>query len=383
MVAVPTWLVDVMVVLATAGLVVYRISLGPGAADIEPDAVAYGLGLAMALLLLARRRWPLVVLSGVFLLFVVYHYLRYPGGAPSPALWVALYSAAASERRRTVVLGLVALLILLGDLEARTKLEGVPPLATGLDSSSVVLVAVLLLGEVVHSRRALLRRVEADHELEAQRRVAAERLRIARELHDVLAHTVAVISVQAGVAGDVLERRPDTARSALNAIRTASREAMEELTATIGVLRQPGAGPGPEAGNGRPRAPAPGLAQLGELVARARAGGLRVELTAEGEARALPPAVDLTAFRIVQESLANVLRHAQATMAAVSIRYLPDGVLLEVLDDGRGPAGGAAGYGLVGMHERAAALGGWVTAGAGARGGFLVRARLPTLGGTG
>ncbi|HEV2058083.1 MAG TPA: sensor histidine kinase [Solirubrobacteraceae bacterium] len=216
-------------------------------------------------------------------------------------------------------------------------------------------------------------RAEQDREREAERRVQQERLRIAREMHDVLAHTIAAINVQAGVGADVLDAAPARALASLRTIRQQSRDAMTELKATVGVLRE-GA---PEA----PRAPAPGLAQLDGLLDMAADAGVHVKLSIAGVTRPLPGAVGLTAYRIVQESLTNVVRHAHASTATVRIHYRPDTVLLEVRDNGSGDTNGAPehdGHGLIGMRERAAALGGTLEAGAAHGGGFHVRAMLPT-----
>jgi signal transduction histidine kinase len=209
-----------------------------------------------------------------------------------------------------------------------------------------------------------------------------ERLRLARDLHDITAHTIAVIAVQASVAEEALADGPEPARAAVQAIRAASRQALTELKATVGALRE---------GSGiAERGPLPGLGRLGELVAMAQGAGLRVELAVAGPARPLGPVVELTAYRIVQEALTNVLRHAQATSAAVRVCYPPDGVEVEVTDDGQGagPArpgwsgsdGGpvaSRGHGLAVMAERAAAVGGRLEAGPRPAGGFRVHARLP------
>jgi signal transduction histidine kinase len=382
---VPAWLVDALVAVLVAGWVVYRMASGSGPADTAPDALGYGLALSMAAALLVRRRWPLAVLLWMFPTWFVYHVNGYVDGAPGPAVWVALYSGAAAERRRGVFLAAAALLVC--DAFGRMEADGAGLLDTAMDSSTVIWIAALLLGDAVRSRRrwlaethARLRQAEADQEREAERRVADERLRIARELHDVLAHTIGVVTVQSGVAADTLERRPAAARSALAAIRTASREAMDELRATIGVLRRPEAEGTPDGGT--PPAPAPGLGQLDDLVGTAAGAGLRVELAVDGEPRPLPAAVGLTAYRIVQEALANVARHARAAIVVVSVCYEPDAVRIEVSDDGRGPtrppADGQVGYGLLGMRERAEAVGGWLEAGPGPDGGFRVRACLPT-----
>jgi signal transduction histidine kinase len=247
---------------------------------------------------------------------------------------------------------------------------------------AVVVLSAAWLGEAVRSRRAYVaelrdraERAERTREEEARRRVDEERMRIARELHDVISHSIGVISVQAGVAAHLLERRPDKAGEALATIRQASDEALDELHAMLGVLRQP---------DGRaPLAPAPGLAQLDALVAMAEGAGLRVEVDTRGAAD-LPPAVDLACYRIVQESLTNVVRHAGASRATVTVAADGDTLVVEVSDDGTGAPGAGNGngtrQGIVGMRERARALGGTLEAGPRPEGGFRVSARLPAGG---
>ncbi|HYT26651.1 MAG TPA: histidine kinase, partial [Actinomycetota bacterium] len=329
----------------------------------------------------ARRRWPLGVLLASTAILFVYYSLDYPGVSPAFPLAVALYTAAVAGYFRWGLL-ITAFYMSAGILVVGVR-EGTPTeevFASFLPQTSL-LVTLLLLGEAVRSRRAWLAEVRerlaraaAERKREAASRVEQERLRIARELHDVMAHTISVIAVQAGVASDVLVDAPDTARQALGTIRAASREAMAELKATVGVLRD-------DDGQAAPLAPTPGLGQLDSLLETARRGGLRVESVVAGGRRPLPAAVDLTAYRIVQESLTNVARHAQATTATVAVRYEPDGVVIEVCDDGRGaagaPAAGQRGHGLAGMAERAAAVGGRLEAGPRPGGGFRVRSSLP------
>jgi signal transduction histidine kinase len=396
--AIPAWAIDVAIAVAAGLLGVYRVAVSATPADARPDALASALATGMAVTLLARRRQPLATLVCVFLLWVAYHSADYPGGAPAPALWVAMFTAGAAERQRGALL-ITAMFVIGSDLAARTRYGDVRLFDSSLDSSTMVLLAALLLGELVHGRRARLRRAERDRQLEAERRVAEERLRIARELHDVMAHTIAVITVQAGVAADVLGRAPDRSGAALAAIRAASREAMAELKATVGVLRRPageatgaalvdpgaapaGRGVAPVGKGGAPPAPAPGLAQLDDLVAMAAGAGLEVDVGVDGTTRPLPAAVDLTAYRIVQESLTNVLRHARATAVAVRIGYQRDAMVVEIGDNGRGAAAGrdGGGYGLIGMRERATAVGGRLEAGPAPSRGFTVRAWLPTPG---
>jgi signal transduction histidine kinase len=364
------------VAVAAVNLIAIGVATEPGARPL--DALAYALAVGYGAVLLARRRWPLGVLLAATVLQLLYYTVGYPGTTPAFSLAVPLYTAAVAGYLRWGLL--ITAFFMTAGAFVTTVHEGTPAaeVFTGFLPQASLLVTLLLLGEAVRSRRAWqaevrerLARAEAEREREAARRVEQERLRIARELHDVMAHTISVITVQAGVAAEVLADAPEHAREALATIRAASREAMAELQATVGVLRT-GDGQQP------PRAPAPGIGQLDSLLEAARGGGLRVQAVVAGDPRPLPPAVDLTAYRILQESLTNVVRHARATTATVTVRYEPDGVVIEVADDGRGPgAAGGSGYGLAGMAERAAALGGKLEAGPGPDGGFRVRALLP------
>jgi signal transduction histidine kinase len=214
--------------------------------------------------------------------------------------------------------------------------------------------------------------IHARAEQDTQRRIDEERLRIARELHDVVSHTMATINVQAGVAAHVLPTQPEVAAEAVAAIKTASKEGLGELRAILNLLRQ--------ADDSDPVQPAPGTAQLGALIAGACQAGLPTTFTVTGTPVPLPVAVDLAAYRIVQESLTNAIRHAGPATAAVSLGYRPGELLVEVADTGRGPqaaASASAGLGLAGMSERAAAVGGIMAAGPVQQGGFRVSARLP------
>jgi len=251
----------------------------------------------------------------------------------------------------------------------------------------VVLALAIMLGDTVRSRRALaaetaerLRVAHEEREAEAARRVAEERLRIARDLHDTVAHSMATITVQAGSALHILGDRDARLRGALTAIRETSKHALREMRATLGQLRQ-----GSENGAIQP-APG-GLDRLPALRDAVTAAGAPVTIAVEGEQRPLPPSVDEVAYRIVQESLTNVLRHAgPAARATVRLCYEPTALGISVIDDGAGAAtaapdgdGLSAGHGLTGMAERAAAVGGQVTAGPRGAGGFEVSARLPLV----
>ena len=246
-------------------------------------------------------------------------------------------------------------------------------------------------GDAVRSRRAFVdaireraERAERTREEEARRRVAEERLRIARDLHDVVAHHIALVNVQAGVASHVMDKRPDQAKEALGHVREASRSALNELRATVGLLRQTG---DPEA----PTEPAPGLARLDELADTFRNAGLPVEVARSDQGDPLPAAVDLAAYRVIQEALTNVRKHAgTAAKAEVSVVRVGTRVEVTVLDGGpgAGPAHGpgpeadtgpreGGGHGLLGMRERVTAIGGSCTAGPRFGGGFRVHAILP------
>jgi signal transduction histidine kinase len=237
----------------------------------------------------------------------------------------------------------------------------------------VFLAAGLLLGESVGSRRAYVReiedkaaRLEREQESERRRAGAEEQARIARELHDVVAHALSVIVVQAAAAGDAFEREPTEAKEPIAAVEHAARTALADLRQVLGVLHE-----APE------YAPQPGLAQIDELAERVRATGLAVSVEVAGQPRELPAVLDLSAYRIIQEALTNTLKHANAEQVEIRIRY-GDTLQLDVRDDGTGPNGATTdGSGLVGMRERVALLGGTLVAGPGDEGGYRVSAIIP------
>jgi len=251
--------------------------------------------------------------------------------------------------------------------------------ATGWADLAIVpwTVVAAAIGQAVRAKRAheamleeRARRAEESRDQEARRRVQEERLRIARELHDAVGHHVALISVQAGAMGYLLDSDAAKAKESLAHIQQASEAALEELRLTVGLLRQPG--------DVEPTEPAGGLGKLGELIDSFAATGLRVSCDVTGEARQLPEAVDLTAYRVIQESLTNAAKHAAGAAVAVRLAYRPGLLALAVEDDG--PCTGQpneSGHGIIGMRERAAALGGWLSAGPVTNGGFRVLAELP------
>jgi len=293
------------------------------------------------------------------------------------AVMLATYSVAAHAGRRVALLGLAL-------VAAAVAVQGVrDPAAT---SSFEFVYGVVyfggawVLGRVarrqwiraseLEQRTALL---ERDREERARAAVAEERGRIARELHDVIAHCVSVIVIQAGAAEEIAERDPTRTREALRSIRVVGNNALVDMRRLLGVLRVDG--------DELALDPQPGIARIDELVGEAGMSGLAVQVTVDGPPRQLPPGVDLAAYRVVQEALTNVRKHAGTERAWVQLRYLPDAVELEVLNDGNGhapPVTDEDGHGLVGMRERVTLYGGLMTAAPRPGGGFAVHVRLPT-----
>jgi signal transduction histidine kinase len=350
----------------------------------HPAWLGYTLTVLAALVLAFRRRWPLPVFTATLAIALLAIALAPPTGAISLAVVIAIYTLAQlDERRRRVALVTIVAAVSLALARGVLQYRGWSDARTAVEP--VFAFAALFLGWAVSSRRAYVAEIEAramqaerTREEEARRQVDAERLRIARDLHDVLAHGIATINVQAGVAAHVLHDRPEHAEQALRTIKDTSREALRELRDILGVLRQ--------AEESEPRVPTPGLGQLDALVVSTIDAGLPTRVAISGERRPLPATVDLAAYRIVQECLTNVLRHAGETCALVEISYADELVTITVEDDGdrqapkraaNGRDPSRAGHGITGMSERARALGGELEAGPRARGGFRVRARLP------
>jgi signal transduction histidine kinase len=236
------------------------------------------------------------------------------------------------------------------------------------------LITLLAVAELIRMRGQRAAAAARSHDDQLQRRASEERVRIARDLHDVLAHNISVINVQANTALHLMDRQPDRAREALTSIHEVSKQALAELRTVLGVLRADG--------DAAPRAPSPGLAHVGDLVSAVRTTGLDARLVVRGEPVPLPSDVDLAGYRIVQEALTNTSRHSSSSVAEVVVSYQPDGVAIQV--DDTGPAqqrptadGLGAGNGITGMTERAEALGGTLSAERRADGGFRVQAWLP------
>ncbi|MEV5468635.1 histidine kinase [Streptomyces griseoincarnatus] len=350
-----------------------------------PPPASWLLALVSCAVLPARHRRPLAVLAFTTAAGVAAQPL---GLLLSPLLiapaLVAAYACTLhvpGERRAAgaVALAAVALLAGSGPLAGDLSWRDASRMAT------MVAVPLLagLIGHAVRTRRAYLaaveeraRRAEESRELEARRRVAEERVRIARELHDLVAHQITLANAQATVAAHFFDSRPEQTRVSLRELVETTGHALDELRATVGLLRQTG-------DTAAPDGPAPGLDRLPDLLESFRRAGLEVSVREEGAARALPPGVDLTAYRIVQEALTNVTKHAAGRGARVGLDWGGGRLTVTISDDGGAAAGPPAlsdrppGYGLIGMRERAAAVGGKLTAGPRPEGGFLVTARLP------
>jgi len=347
------------------------------------DAGAYALLVLGPLALVLRRLYVRQVLVFVFAVTTAYVARGYPLGPNFLALGFAIVSAVfAGERVLAWATVGVGWLLFLGLPWALGRSDG-PKVLAALAIGAWLLVA-LASAEAVRGRRERFAQAKRARELQALRQADEERLRIAQELHDVLAHNISLINVQSGVALHLMDDKPEQARIALTAINDASADALREVRSVLGVLR----GTREQAA----REPTAGLDGLDDLVSRTTAAGVGVTLEVHGERRPLPASIDLAAFRIVQEALTNIVRHAGAGAATVELTYGADELTVQVDDDGRGRGafggrraasaadGEGGGNGIPGMRERAGALGGTLDAGPRASGGFRVRARIPLPG---
>ena len=336
----------------------------PLGVKLAEGAAAFAIGLAVA----RRIRFPLVLLGlmlGITALAVAQQ--RAEGGSSLFfVLLLAVYNAAAhTNGRETAVAGAMAMGLFGIDLVG---------ILGGITGENLIFGALLygapwIAGRAVRGRR--LREVELEREkATAAAAIVGERARIARELHDVVAHSISVIVLQARGGRSALESQPDDSRDAFVNIERTGQEALTEMRRLLGMLRASDEAPA--------LAPQPGLRELEGLVDEVRATGVPVHLTVEGEPRELPPGVDLSAYRIVQEALTNALRHAGPSPVRVIVRYTAQDLELEVDDDGAGSGDGSgAGYGLIGMRERVSVYGGELHAGRRPDGGYALRVRLP------
>lgn len=355
------WAVDIGLALLVQAAMTMPFVV-PRPPEFEPATwPAYGLTTLTVLPLVWRRRAPMTVLLAIVATSALYRLALEGPGQPLPYTGlVAVYTVAVLsppwQRLATALLLLVAVPVSVW-LNTRSARE--------LTFSLFVFGAAYAFGRLTDARQRANR-------VEAEQAAARERARIAREMHDILSHAVSLMIVQAEAGPLAVRRAPERAEAAFEAISEAGRDAMAQLRGMLGVLRD-------EGGADAPRAPQPGVDRLPELVERVRGGGLDVRYATAGTVRPLPPATGATVFRIVQEALTNVVRHAGATSVSVRLGYREDEVEVRVTDDGRGPRpGGSGGHGLAGVRERAAAHGGVASAGAGPDGrGFELRAVLP------
>jgi signal transduction histidine kinase len=378
---VSAWAFDSALALVAASLpMAFFVSMpAPSGVPVAMLALGYGLVLLHTLPLVARRRFPGAVLAVCVASGLAITALGVPPSFLGPAMPVAVYSVAAYGRRWVSLAGLVV---------AELGLAAVWLTPAMLERSSFLffmgfIAVAWVLGHFVGDRQVYVAQLEertaeleqAREEL-ARRAVAEERLRLARELHDVVAHAMSVIAVQSGVGAHVADSRPEEVGKALAAIEVTSRGALEELRRLLGVLRQ-------DSEVQASLTPVPGLANLDSLLAEVGKAGLAVRVRVEGTPLQLPAGVDLSAYRIVQEALTNVVKHAGPAHAEVTIGYRDQEVTVEVTDDGRGAVPPASdgrvgtGHGLIGMRERVAVFGGDLQVGPRPGGGFRVAARLP------
>ncbi len=345
--------------------------------NLHPRAVSSPAGVLLAATLLWRRRFPLAALLVAAPIATAISAAGVPqqtSVGPIVALAFLFYSVAAYEPLRRALLGLAVSLASIWAARGLASLHGQPWDWTDVPWIGLLVTAPWLVGRAMRGRvdqaEQLTRRAER---LERERLAAVneERGRIARELHDVIAHSVSVMVVQAGGAEELFRSEPERALASVRAVQETGRAALVELARLLGMLRRDGEEIG--------LAPQPGLADLSTLVAQVSAAGLPVELRMEGKPRPLQLGVDLSGYRIVQEALTNVRKHAgEGARASVLVRYDQDALTVEVTDDGTGSRNGVGGgHGLVGMRERVALFGGQLESGPQADGGFRVRARLP------
>jgi len=328
--------------------------------------------------LVARRRHPVLVL------WVTFAATLAPSGTglTHVSFIVAFFVAATAGKRYPAWLALALTFIWTIWLAPLLYGYGVPPANDALALAGWLL-AVAIAAEATRFRAERAAATRVSRQIDQRRQQSEERLRIARDLHDVIGHNISLINVQASMGLDLIDSQPEQARAALSAIKSASKDALEELRTMLTPLR------GDD--DVAPRSPAPGLDRLPELIELTRAAGLRVEVEVAGKAPPLPAAVHLAAYRIIQESLTNVARHAGQVRVTVRVTYDDAGVHVQIDDDGTAPSGAApsgaapsgagsaigTGSGITGMRERATALGGDLSAGFRTGGGFRVSARLP------
>ncbi|MGP9022370.1 sensor histidine kinase [Streptomyces sp. BR1] len=336
------------------------------------DVLGYALAVIINMACAFRSRAPVGVCAFVIAMWTLYISLGNWPVVGSYGALIAGYTVAATRPARVSISCTAVFAAVWVFAGFRTGSDAMPSVVV----QALAVPAVLWrFGRVARRSTKLADQLAKEQEARAKREVAEERGRIARELHDIIAHHMSVISVQSGLARFVFESDPPTARGALGTISATSQEALEELRRMLHLLRA-------EDVDGEPSDPMPGLSRLSDMVERLRVGGLPVELRVEGEARPLAPGVDLCAYRVVQEALTNVLKHAPGARTTVEVCYERNHVALAVVNDTTGAnpvrnrSGG--GHGLIGMRERAKLYGGTISTGPRSEGGFAVRLLLPT-----
>jgi signal transduction histidine kinase len=361
---------------ASVGAIVFTLVMGTGLR--HGGARLFILPLACVPIVLLRR-WPLPVLGVVT---VMAGLVTAVGSTSLPCgilLGLAMYfSALVLPRSRSIALGLAVAAALGATLLYSAFAATDAQVAAEAVVDFVPMTGAWFIADSVAARRRYLAGLTAQAERERAAQVREERVRIAREMHDVVAHALAVITVQAGVGRCLADKRPAEASSALGSIETISRTAQDELRVVLGLLRDTEAGIAP-------LAPTPRLIDVKDLADTVRASGIRVELRMEGTDRQLSPSLELSVYRVMQEALTNVVKHAPGARAVAELTVSAGKVSLDVRDDG-GPAAGApragpgTGHGITGMRERVGAFGGWLVAGPVAGGGFQVTAEIPVEG---
>jgi signal transduction histidine kinase len=366
------WSIDAVIAIVVAAIQV-GATYAAATHQVRSISILGYLLLAVAgLVLVARRRFPVTVLALTYAASVSFWMTTDLRGLIFLADIVAFMTVVLARKREAAVVALVGYYVgyLWLPVLAGTHPAPPPAVATG---AAAGLVALLGVAEWLRLRRQRSDAVVRGREEEALRRTSEERMRIARELHDVVAHNISVINVQANTALHLMDRQPERARNALTTINEVSKQALVELRSVLGVLRQ--------VDDDAPRAPSPSLERLDELAAATEADGFFVKVEQLGAADSLPASIDLAAFRIVQEALTNAVRHSGGSHAFVHVEHGEAALIVQVDDDGRNARrASVSGNGIVGMTERAHALGGTLEAGPTIGGGFRVRAWLPLNG---
>jgi signal transduction histidine kinase len=372
---VPAWLLDMLLGVAVTLVIAFVISTDQGGRR-NPDLIAYLFACGFGSLMVLRRRFPVAVLVATTFLLFAYYTLGYPAIGLAVPVAAALYSAAERGRARAAIV-ISVIMVVVSTYFRLDEVSVAYLLGYELVSTATLMAAAIALGDSTRSRQALraeqeqtARLIEQEHAYRAEQRIQAERVRMARDLHDVIGHSMSVISLHADVAREAIESDDEQARVALAHIRAASSQTMRELRATVKLLRTPASEPADRSISS--------LAQLPALVENATASSLQCDVQIDGEVGALPATVDAAAYRIIQEALTNVMRHAAATQVWLTIAVEPQTLRLRIADNGRTARGAITpGSGIAGMTERARLLGGTLTAEPCSSGGFEVIANLP------